>query len=175
MQFGSRHAFLHVSTTDQSSQQHQNQSQYLLDDRLYLHPFDAPGTALIPDRLIGVENYQHWSRSFMYCLIVNIKICFIDGSCNRDSVLPTDVFHWDQCNVCLKSWLMNSVSKELHGGMVYALTTYEIWQDLKQRYKKVDGTRLINCIDIFVLLSMAEPQLQNTFLIFGLSRQRLKH
>lgn len=55
---------------------------------------------------------------------------------------PSDVSWWDHCNICVKSWIMKSVCKRLHGGMVYASTTHSIWQNLKQWYGKVNGNHL---------------------------------
>lgn len=63
-------------------QQQQNHHQlHLFDDRLSLHPSNGSSSSLI----LGtrVENYQHYSQSIMDCLLVKIKISFIDGSCTQ--------------------------------------------------------------------------------------------
>lgn len=37
---------------------------------------------------------------------------------------------------------MNSVAKEVHGGMIYASTAHSIWDNLKHGYDKIDETRI---------------------------------
>ena len=37
---------------------------------------------------------------------------------------------------------MNYVSKELLGGIVYSTNAIVMWRDLKERYDKVDGSRI---------------------------------
>ncbi|XP_073029634.1 uncharacterized protein [Primulina eburnea] len=37
---------------------------------------------------------------------------------------------------------MNSVSKEIFGGIVYAMDASAVWSDLKVQYDKVDGSRI---------------------------------
>lgn len=95
------------------------------------------------DRLTGVVNYQAWSRVILDYLLVKNKICFINGSCNRDSMADADRLQWDRCNACVKAWLLNSIVKELHGGMICTLTVHSIWKDLKQRYDKMDGIQIL--------------------------------
>lgn len=38
-------------------------------------------------------------------------------------------------------WILNSVSKELMSGIVYATDATTVWADLKERFDKVDGSR----------------------------------
>ena len=39
---------------------------------------------------------------------------------------------------------MNSVSKSLLGGIMYAATGKAVWQDLQERFTKIDGSRTFN-------------------------------
>ncbi|XP_060200161.1 uncharacterized protein LOC132628396 [Lycium barbarum] len=39
---------------------------------------------------------------------------------------------------------MNTVSSSILSGMVYAETAYEVWEDLKERFAKIDGSRTYN-------------------------------
>ncbi|XP_070041646.1 uncharacterized protein [Nicotiana tomentosiformis] len=47
------------------------------------------------------------------------------------------------CNAIVLSWLMNTVSTELLSGIVYASNTHLVWEDLRERFDKV------NCMRIF--------------------------
>ncbi|XP_073035377.1 putative late blight resistance protein homolog R1C-3 [Primulina eburnea] len=53
------------------------------NDPLFLHPSDTPGMNLVNDQLLGVENYEIWSRDMIIALKAKNKIAFIDGSYPR--------------------------------------------------------------------------------------------
>lgn len=97
---------------------------------LYLHPSDTPGAVLVSFQLIGIDNYSLWSRSMRIALLAKNKIGFIDGTCTRNSVSPSLHNQWDRCNAIVLSWIMNSVSKELLSGIVYASNVHLVWKDL---------------------------------------------
>ncbi|XP_075087531.1 uncharacterized protein LOC142169556 [Nicotiana tabacum] len=40
------------------------------------------------------------------------------------------------------SWIMNAVSSELFSGIVYKSSAHKVWTDLKDKYDKVDGSRI---------------------------------
>nr|GFC42973.1 putative Gag-polypeptide of LTR copia-type [Tanacetum cinerariifolium] len=67
------------------------------------------------------------------------KLGFIDGSCKKDSSNLGLANQWDMCNSVVVTWILNSLSPELIAGAIYAKTAFEIWNDLKETYDKVDG------------------------------------
>lgn len=52
---------------------------------LYLHPPDTPRTLLVSHQLLGVENYNVWSRSMKIALLGKNKLCLVDGTCSKES------------------------------------------------------------------------------------------
>lgn len=76
------------------------------------------------------------------CLLVKNKVCFIDGTCLREFVPIAETFGCDCCNPCVKIWIINSIYRELTTTMQCMPTALAVWRDLKQRYDKVDGTRI---------------------------------
>lgn len=40
------------------------------------------------------------------------------------------------------SWIINSVSKEIFSGIVYSTDSAEVWRDLRERFNKVNGSRI---------------------------------
>lgn len=40
------------------------------------------------------------------------------------------------------SWIMISISRDLLSGIVYACSAQQVWTDLKERFDKVDGSRI---------------------------------
>ncbi|KAH0673271.1 hypothetical protein KY284_024358 [Solanum tuberosum] len=70
------------------------------------------------------------------------KLGFIDGTCVKEGFGPNLTALWERCNAIVLSWIMNCVSKELLGGIVYSTNAAAVWSDLKERYDKVDGSRI---------------------------------
>ena len=75
-------------------------------------------------------------------LIGKRKYGFVTGACTR--ALYKDELHeqWETCNAIVLSWLMNTVSEELLSGIVYATNSFSVWNDLKERFDKVNRVRI---------------------------------
>ncbi|XP_039038591.1 uncharacterized protein LOC120176179 [Hibiscus syriacus] len=109
---------------------------------LYLHPSDMPGLLLISQPLIGLENYCVWSRSLKIALLAKNKLGFIDGSCQRSDYSGALQVQWDRCNAVVLSWILNVVSKDLSAELVFASGAASVWNDLQERFYKIDGSRI---------------------------------
>ncbi|XP_073040412.1 uncharacterized protein [Primulina eburnea] len=114
------------------------------NDPLYIHPSDTPGTNLVSDQLLGVENYGIWSRAMLIALRAKNKIALIDGSCRRPPVGSQNLLQWERCNALVLSWIMNTVSKEIFGGIIYASDASAVWTDLKEQFDKINGSRIFS-------------------------------
>lgn len=44
-------------------------------------------------------------------------------------------------NVIVLSWLLNSVSKSILGGLAFSSSAFNVWTDLKERFDQLDGSR----------------------------------
>lgn len=93
---------------------------------LYLHSADVSGIFLIFLLLNDSENYSIWSKSMRIALLGRNKLGFVDGSWKKKSFSTELGYQWERCNAVVQSWLMNTVSSSLLGGMVYATITYEV-------------------------------------------------
>ncbi|KAH0675508.1 hypothetical protein KY285_023309 [Solanum tuberosum] len=82
---------------------------------LFLSPADISGVNLISFQLIGIENYALWSRSIKLELLGRNKIGLVDGSCKQERILL--------------------------GGVVVASSAQGVWNDLKERFDQLDGSR----------------------------------
>ncbi|KAE8662571.1 No pollen germination related 2 [Hibiscus syriacus] len=109
---------------------------------LYLHPLDTPGTVLVSHQLTRIENYNLCSRSIRIVLLVKNKLRFINSNCARDDFTELLKSQWDRCNTIILSWILNTVSADLSAGLVFASTAALVWKDLKERFNKVDGSRI---------------------------------
>ncbi|XP_075084762.1 uncharacterized protein LOC142168013 [Nicotiana tabacum] len=110
---------------------------------LYLQPCDTPGSSLISIQLTGTENYALWSRSMKIGLIGKSKLGFVDGRCTKDKFDRFLHELREKCNAIVLSWIMNAVRKELLSEIVYKSSTHKVWIDLKDKYDKVDGSRIL--------------------------------
>ncbi|KAH0652569.1 hypothetical protein KY289_030247 [Solanum tuberosum] len=109
---------------------------------LYLHPSDTPGCVLTSVQLTGSENYSLWSRSMLINIRAKSKLGFVLGTCRRADYALELEEQWEKCNAFVLAWIMNAVSKELLSGIVYASDAVTVWADLKERFDKVDGSRI---------------------------------
>ncbi|GKA60331.1 ribonuclease H-like domain-containing protein [Tanacetum coccineum] len=84
-----------------------------ISDPLHLHPNDSTALTVISIKLKGTKNYQVWSCAMLLALEgINITV-FIDGSCKR------------------------SYTDEVLGRQAKY-----VWEELKETYDKVDGSRM---------------------------------
>ncbi|KAK9035055.1 hypothetical protein V6N11_077106 [Hibiscus sabdariffa] len=109
---------------------------------LFLNPSDTPGVTLVSHPLLGLENYSVWSRSMRIALLAKNKLGFVDGACRKESYLAVLRPQWERCNAVVLSWILNSVNQDLSAGIVFATSAVAVWKDLKERFDKVDGSRI---------------------------------
>ncbi|GJT77615.1 putative transcription factor interactor and regulator CCHC(Zn) family protein [Tanacetum coccineum] len=113
-------------------------------DPLFLHPNDTSPTPLINFKLIGTDNYNMWSCTMKFALRNKSKLGFIDGTCKRKSDDHVLANQWDLCNSVVITWILNSVSAELYASQIYSKTAFDMWTNLKDTYRKVDGYVIFN-------------------------------
>ncbi|XP_073062360.1 uncharacterized protein [Primulina eburnea] len=111
-------------------------------DPLHISPSDATGAHMITEQLIGTENYGIWSRAMIIALRAKNKLVFVDGSCQRPENESGQLMQWERCNTIVLSWIMNTVSKEIFAGIVYSTDAHIVWEDLRERFDRVNGSRI---------------------------------
>ncbi|KAK3031475.1 hypothetical protein RJ639_035510 [Escallonia herrerae] len=101
----------------------------------YLHPSDHPGLIFVTQPLSeNGENYFTWRRNMLTALQSKNKVGFVDGLIAKPDVHFGDFQSWIQCNAVVKSWIVNSLSRELQTGVAHADTASEIWCDFDERF-----------------------------------------
>ncbi|MDV3181320.1 MAG: hypothetical protein Q8830_03945, partial [Candidatus Phytoplasma australasiaticum] len=98
---------------------------------LYLHNSDTPGSVLTAVQLTGPKNYSLWSRSMLINLRAKSKLEFVLGTCRRCDYRGEMEEQWEKFNAFVLAWIMNTVSKELLSGIIYATDVAAVWADLK--------------------------------------------
>ena len=102
---------------------------------------DNPGLSLVTQALTG-ENYQTWSRSMTMALIAKNKAGFVNGTIKPMEPSSPQYSSWKRCDTMVLSWIINSLSKEISTSVIYLDTTFEVWQDLKERFTQSNGPRV---------------------------------
>ncbi|KAK3034320.1 hypothetical protein RJ639_032660 [Escallonia herrerae] len=101
----------------------------------YLHPSDHPGLIFVTQPLSeNGENYFTWRRNMLTALQSKNKAGFVDRLIAKPDVHSRDFQSWIQCNAVVKSWIINSLSRELQTGAAHADTASEIWCDFDERF-----------------------------------------
>ncbi|GJU65561.1 ribonuclease H-like domain-containing protein [Tanacetum coccineum] len=92
----------------------------------------------------GAENYNVWSCAMLHALEGRNKFGFIDNTCRRsftDEVLGRQ---WNRVNDVVMGWILNSISEELFLGQFKKKKAYEVWNEPKETFDRVDGSVTFN-------------------------------
>uniref|UniRef100_A0A2N9GLS4 Retrotransposon Copia-like N-terminal domain-containing protein n=1 Tax=Fagus sylvatica TaxID=28930 RepID=A0A2N9GLS4_FAGSY len=107
---------------------------------------------------LNEENYATWGRAMLNALNAKNKTSFVDGAlCKPDENSP-DVHAWVKCNSMVISWLINSLTRDLHESVAYADTAREIWIDLEERFSQGNAPRIHELKRDLSLLLQEEKQ-----------------
>ncbi|XP_070029930.1 uncharacterized protein [Nicotiana sylvestris] len=105
---------------------------------LFLHPSHTPSSVFIPIQLTEFENYGLWRRTMRIALEAKRKLGFVTGTCKKETFKKELHEEWETCNAIVLSWIMNTVSTNLVSGIAYASDAHLVWEDLKERFDKVN-------------------------------------
>ncbi|GAV90054.1 UBN2_3 domain-containing protein, partial [Cephalotus follicularis] len=89
-------------------------------------------------------NYGVWSHAMLIALTDKNKQGFVTGSCKKPEPESPNLHQWERCNAIALSWIMNNVSKEIFNGIIYSTDVSSIWKDLRERYNKINGSRIFS-------------------------------
>nr|XP_016478542.1 PREDICTED: uncharacterized protein LOC107799917 [Nicotiana tabacum] len=109
---------------------------------LFVHPSDTPGSVLIHIQLKGSKNYNIWRRSMKIALQAKWKLGFVDGKHTKAKFSEALHEDWETCNAIVLSWIMNTVSPNLLSGIVYASNAQAVWEDLREKFDKMNRMRI---------------------------------
>ncbi|XP_047264122.1 uncharacterized protein LOC124896584 [Capsicum annuum] len=90
---------------------------------LYLSSSDIPGVVQVGFPLTGIDNYSLWSRAMRLILLTKNKL---------------DLKQWNRCNAIVISWIISNVSQNLVSGILFRSNAYLVWNDLRERFDKVN-------------------------------------
>ena len=70
------------------------------------------------------------------------KLLFINGSLHVPDTDDLNRNAWERCNHLVHSWLINSVPDSIAQTIVFHDNAFDVWEDLKERFSKVDRIRI---------------------------------
>ena len=110
----------------------------------FLSSSENPSNILVTQPLLGMKNYQSWSRAMILALTAKKKIGFVNGKItkpNLDSPLYED---WDRCNTMALSWMINSMHVDVSSSIKYCETAREMWIELQNLFSQGNGPKIYN-------------------------------
>ena len=78
----------------------------------------------------------------MIALSAKNKAGYADGSITQPAVNSPQASQRRQCNDMEISWLLNALSKDIGESVLYCQTASELWNDLNERFGKVNGAKM---------------------------------
>lgn len=96
---------------------------------------------LISSVLTG-SNYMTWSRSVKIALGSKTKLGFIDGRCKRLEETKEKHEQWLKVDCMVRSWILNSIAKDIVEAFLYVDSAKELWDELKERFGECNGPLL---------------------------------
>lgn len=111
------------------------------EDPMSLQNSDHPGMNLITASLTG-NNYMTWSRSIKIALGAKMKVGFIDRRCKPPDETDPKHEQWLCVDCMVRSWILNSISKDIVGAFLYGNSAKELWDELRKRFGECNGPQL---------------------------------
>ncbi|KAK3035431.1 hypothetical protein RJ639_032856 [Escallonia herrerae] len=130
----------------------------------YLHPSDHPGLIFVTQPLSeNGENYFTWRRNMLTALQSKNKAGFVDGLIAKPDVHSMDFQSWIQCNAVVKSWIVNSLSRELQTSAAHTDTASEIWCDFDERFTQGIALRVYDLKRSIALLQQEKSAISTYY------------
>ncbi|XP_075655657.1 uncharacterized protein LOC142625816 [Castanea sativa] len=110
----------------------------------FLSSSENPRNILVTQPLLGMKNYQSWSRAMILALTAKKKIGFVNGKItkpNLDSPLYED---WESCNTMVLSWVIKSMHVNVFNSIMYCETAKEMWIKLQNVFAQGNGPKIYN-------------------------------
>ena len=112
-----------------------------LQNPLFLHPSEGPGSLAIQEKLVGAQNYRSWRSSMEIALATKRKLDLVQGTVPRPNDDQVKSRMWDTCNCMIIAWIQNSVSKSIGKSISFLDSAREILLQLEQRFSLSNGSR----------------------------------
>jgi len=106
------------------------------ESEYFVHLSEGPNFVVVSPKFNG-SNYLAWSCSMQRALGAKNKLPFINGTLPVPNIDDLNCNAWERCNHLIH-WLINSVSDSIAQTIVFHDNAFDVWEDLKERFSKVD-------------------------------------
>ncbi|KAL0291224.1 UNVERIFIED_CONTAM: hypothetical protein Sangu_2540700 [Sesamum angustifolium] len=119
-------------------------SPLLTDTDVGMHQSSGIGSPWDGDDFCAFE----WAKLALLSRLVRIalegrdKLGFIDGSCIKPADGTTELRQWRITDFMVRTWILNTISKDIVNAYLYATSARSLWLDLEARYGECDGPLL---------------------------------
>lgn len=90
------------------------------------------------------------------------KLGFLLGTCKNDKYHVPMHHMWERCNAFL-GWITNYVSKDLVSTIIYGLDAHSVWEDLREKFDKINASRAFYLHKEIVTLSQETMYVSSYF------------
>ncbi|KAL0386160.1 UNVERIFIED_CONTAM: Copia protein [Sesamum radiatum] len=102
---------------------------------------EHPGMIMVSTPL-NSSNWLSWSRSVRIALEGRDKLGFIDGTYAKPAADSLELQQWRITDSTVRTWILNTISKDIVNAFLYASSARALWLDLEARYRECDGVLL---------------------------------
>ncbi|XP_022859081.1 uncharacterized protein LOC111379875, partial [Olea europaea var. sylvestris] len=80
--------------------------------------------------------------SIKIALGVKLKLGFVNGKCEKPDSESKNFDQWNRVDCMVRSWTLNSISKEIVEAFIFTTSAKELWDELNERYGECNGPLL---------------------------------
>lgn len=113
---------------------------YHIGDLIHLQNSYNSGMFLVSASLIGKTYSNPQSRSVRIALGAKSKLELINSLCLKPSDASDDIEQWRRVDYMVKSWILNSTSKEIVEASLYTSSSNQLQEEIIERFEKANGT-----------------------------------
>ncbi|XP_030970027.1 uncharacterized protein LOC115990329 [Quercus lobata] len=110
----------------------------------FLSSSENPSNILVTQPLLGMKNYQSWSRAMILALTAKKKIGFINGKITKPDLDSPLYEEWERFNTMALSWMINSMHVDVSSSTMYCETAREMWIELQSLFSQGNGPKIYN-------------------------------
>ena len=110
----------------------------------FLSSSENPGNILVTQPLLGMKNYQSWSRAMILAFTAKKKIGFVNGKITKPYLDSPLYENRESCNTMVLSWMINFMHVDVSSGIMYCETAKEMWIKLQNVFSQGNGPKIYN-------------------------------
>ena len=95
-----------------------------------------PGNILVTQPLLGMKNYQSWSRAMVLALTAKKRIGFVNGKIVKPEIDSPLYEDWESCNTMVLSWLISSMHVDVSSSIMYCEIAREMWLEFQHVFSQ---------------------------------------